>query len=195
MNVFENIRDKVLSLFDNSGWIKWIHEGSMPAYTSEMKQQNVEYSKESNHCATCLNLNGCCFPRNNMPVYPHHYGCHCRLEGATNINFQAECPLIKFTDYIFDTDKNRGKKALFESWGYGIMDSQWLQAEYCRQAKDKYANGEFTLNKLNEQGQRINITITLPNKNSGGNITIVSGWMVYPNGVIKLATPFARGIK
>lgn len=147
----------------------------MPAYTSEMKQQNVEYSKERNHCTTCLNLNGCCFPQNNMPVYPHHYGCHCQLATATNISFQAECPLIKFTDYIFDPDKNRGKKALFESWGYGIMDSQWLQAEYCRQAKDKYANGEFALDKLDDYGQRINITITLPRKDGNGYVTLTSG--------------------
>ncbi|MGN1040959.1 MAG: DUF6883 domain-containing protein [Candidatus Fimimonas sp.] len=195
MNVFDKIRDKVLSLFDNSGWIKWIHPKTMPAHTSEMKQQNIEYSKESNHCATCLNLNGCCFPKNNLPVYPHHYGCHCRLETATNINFKAECPIEKFTDYIFDPNKNRGKKALFESWGYDKIDAELLQQEYCRQAQKKYAKGEFVLNKLDEQGQRINIEITLPNKYNGENITFLSGWMVYPDGKIRLATPFAGGLK
>lgn len=82
---------------------------------------------------------------------------------------------------------------MFEKWGYGKIDAQWLQEEYCRQAQAKYANGEFTLNKLDEQGQRINIEITLPNKSNGGNVTFISGWMVYPNGTIKLATPYAGG--
>lgn len=168
MNAFENIRDKVLSLFDNSGWIKWIHEGTIRAYTNEMKQQNVEYSKVNYHCATCPNLNGCYFPKNNMPAYPHHYGCHCKLEAAININFKAECPIEKFTEYIFDINKNRGKKSLFESWGYGKMDSTWLQKEFCRQAQEKYAKGNFSLNKLDTQGQRINIEITLPNKKEMG---------------------------
>lgn len=175
MNVFDSIRDKVLSLFDNSEWIKWIHEGTMPAYISELKRQNVEYSKRSNHCAACLNLNGCCFPKSNMPVYPHHYGCHCRLESAANINFKADCAIEKFNDYIFDSIKNNGKKALFESWGYDKMDTQWLQQEYCRQAQEKYSNGEFTLNKLDDFGQRINIEITLPNKKDGGNVTFMDG--------------------
>lgn len=190
MNVFENIRDKVLNLFNDNGWIKWIHPRTMPAYTSEMKQQNIEYSKESNHCATCLNLNGCCFPRNNMPVYPHHYGCHCRLETATNINFKAECPIGKFTQYIFNPLIKDGKKELFESWGYDKIDAEWLQQEYCRQAKEKYAKGQFVLNKLDEYGQRINIEITLPRKNGNGNVTFKSGWMVYPDGKIILTTPY-----
>ncbi len=192
MNVFENIRDKVLSLFDNSGWVKWIHEGIMPAYSSEMKQQNIEYSKESNHCATCLNLNGCCFPKNNMPVYPHHYGCHCKLASVTNINFKAECPIEKFTNYAFKHREKNDKKNLFEQLGYGKIDAEWLQKEYCRQAQEKYTNGNFTLNKLDDYGQRINIEITLPRKNKNENVTFKTGWMVYPDGRIVLVTPFGR---
>ena len=79
---------------------------------------------------------------------------------------------------------------MFESWGYGKMDSLWLQQEYCRQAKEKYAKGNFTLNKLDEYGQRINIEITLPQKNGNGNVTFISGWMTYPNGKIMLTTPY-----
>lgn len=178
MNVFENIRDKILRLFDQNGWVKWIHEGTMPAYTQQDREVNIEYASKSNHCGKCLNINGCCFPKNNMPSYPLHYGCHCRIEPAINIIFKAECSIEKFKDYIFDPVKNKGKKALFEKRGYSIMDSQWLQEEYCRQAQEKYANGEFTLNKLDEQGQRINIEITLPNKSNGGTVTFISGWMV-----------------
>ncbi len=79
---------------------------------------------------------------------------------------------------------------MFESWGYGKMDSQWLQQEFCRQAQEKYANGDFTLDRLDKYGQRINIEITLPRKDGKGEVTFMSGWMVYPDGLIKLTTPY-----
>ena len=109
-------------------------------------------------------------------------------------NIKAICNLSKFNKYIFhpDINVNKGKKALFESWGYDILDSKWLQEEFCRQALDKYSSGEFTLNKLNEYGQRINIEIELPRKNGSGIVTFQSGWMVYPNGLIKLTTPYGE---
>lgn len=190
LNVFDNIRDKVLSLFNQNGWIKWIHEGTMPSYTQEDRKTNIEYSRKTNHCAKCLNINGCCFPKNKMPDYPLHYGCHCKIESVTGINFKAECQIEKFTDYIFNPQINDGKKELFDSWGYGKMDSQWLQTEYCRQAQEKYSSGEFALNKLNDYGQRINIEITIPRKDGKGNVTFLSGWMVYPDGKILLTTPY-----
>ena len=37
--------------------------------------------------------------------------------------------------------------------------------------------------------QRISIIITLPKKNGTGEVSFVSGWMVYPNGEIVLTTP------
>ena len=41
MDVFENIRDKVLSLFNPNSWVKWIHDGIMPAYTHEDRGQTL----------------------------------------------------------------------------------------------------------------------------------------------------------
>ena len=131
MNVFENIRDEVLNLFDNNGWIKWIHERTTPAYTQKDREANVEYASKSNHCAKCLNINGCCFPKNNMPNYPLHYGCHCRIEPVTNVNFKTECPIEKFHNYAFKHNDKNDKKNLFEKLGYGKMDSEYLQKEYC----------------------------------------------------------------
>ncbi len=69
------------------------------------------------------------------------------------------------------------------------MDSQWLQREFERQAKEKYESGDFTLGKLDMYGQRINIEIELPRKDEIGTVKFISGWMVYPNGRIQLATP------
>ena len=58
-------------------WIRWIHEGSLPARTYNEKIKNVLIGEFSNHCAKCLNLNGCHFPINNMPDQPLHPNCHC----------------------------------------------------------------------------------------------------------------------
>ena len=187
---FDSIRETVINIFDDSGWVKWIHDWTTPAYTNEDRRRNIEYAGVSRHCAKCLNINGCCFPKNNMPEYPLHPNCHCRLVPILNINFQAECNISKFKDYVFHPINNRGKKALFEGWGYGKIDSKWLQEEFCRQAKDKYANGEFVLGKFDDNGQRINIEITIPRKNGNGTVTFLSGWMVYPDGKIELATPY-----
>ena len=70
------------------------------------------------------------------------------------------------------------------------MDSQQLQSEFIRQAQEKYKNSDFVLGILDKHGQRINIEITLPRKDKIGTVNFISGWMVYPNGVIKLTTPY-----
>lgn len=162
----------------------------MPAYTYQAKEQNVEYARNSNHCATCLNLNGCCFPKNKMPLYPHHYGCHCYLEPAVNLSFSANCREDKFTVNIFNPREPNGKIELFEELGYGIIDVQILIDEYCHQAKEKYSNGEFELGLLDEFGQRININIVIPSKDGSFSYSFKSGWMVYPDGIIKLVTVY-----
>lgn len=61
--------------------------------------------------------------------------------------------------------------------------------------RKKYANGDFTLKKISDYGQLININITLPNKADDGYVTIKSGWLVYPDGKIQLATVFAGKVK
>lgn len=125
-----------------------------------------------------------------MPIYPLHPNCHCMVEPIGKIRVKATCALSKFDKYVFHPTKNEGKKALFESWGYGIINSEWLQEEFIRQAQEKYANGDFVLGKLNAYGQRISIEITLPRKDKIGTVTFTSGWMVYPDGVIQNTTPY-----
>lgn len=59
-----------------------------------------------------------------------------------------------------------------------------------RQAREKYISGEYTLGKLNIFGQRTNIVIEIPRKDGSGTVTFTSGWMVEPNGKLKLNTPY-----
>ncbi|MBO5105593.1 MAG: hypothetical protein J6C29_01700 [Clostridia bacterium] len=44
---------------------------------------------------------------------------------------------------------------------------------------------------LDGNGQRINIIIKIPRKDKIGEVSFATGWMVYPNGKIKLNTPYA----
>lgn len=176
-------------LFDTN-WVKWVHEGTKPADTSAEKSVNVLIGTLSKHCAMCLNLNGCCFVEEKCPPKPLHPNCHCFCVDIPSITAKAECPIEKFTKYIFANGNS--KKDLFESWGYNIMDSQYLQQEFIKQAKLSYSVGDYELGLLNEYGQRVNIAITLKRKDKNGYVTFRSGWMVYPNGKIVLTTPYGR---
>lgn len=109
-----------------------------------------------------------------------------------SITAKAECPIEKFTKYVFVPSLIDDKKQLFELWGYDIMDSLYLQQEFIKQAKLAYSVGDYELGLLNEYGQRINIAITLKRKDKNEYVTFRSGWMVYPNGKIVLTTPYGR---
>ncbi len=111
-------------------WVKWVHPNTLPATTSGEKTLNVIAAKVNpSHCAVCLNMNGCCFAENNCPEAPLHPNCHCMKERIDGITVTAECPIEKFTLYIFNEFNNKGKKFMFESWGFKISDSAMLKAE------------------------------------------------------------------
>ena len=86
--------------------------------------------------------------------------------------------------------QTHNKEKLFKEWGYTVDDARWLQAEIERQGRERYLSGQYELGKLNMFGQRINIRVTIPRKDGFGDISFVTGWMVKPNGQIKLNTPY-----
>jgi len=99
----------------------------------------------------------------------------------------------KFSDYIFKPGADHGKNAVFESLGYTADDSTELSQIWQTQAAQKYAAGDFTLGKADQYGQRVNIEIALPGKGaaSGQTSYLQSGWMIQPDGSLKLNTPFS----
>jgi len=181
------------NMFDGGDyWVEWVHPGTAPATTATGKAFNTMAGVIKSHCPKCLNLNGCRFLKSKMPEIPLHENCHCYANPIAEPNAAAECDLRKFTDYIFNSNPlvNKGKKALFESWGYDIMSSERLQAEFIKQAQEKYAKGEYELDILNDYGQRIDIEIILSRNDGKADVSFISGWMVYPDGTIKLTTPY-----
>jgi len=103
----------------NVQWVKWVHPLTKPATTSgEKKRYVIGAMILPIHCAKCLNINGCCFAKNNCPEVPLHENCHCETERIDGIAVTAECPIEKFTGYIFaDKYIKNGKKHMFEDWG------------------------------------------------------------------------------
>ena len=171
-------------------WVKWVHPRTVPATTSFEKKINVVVATIiPTHCAKCLNMNECCFTENNCPESPLHENCHCKAERIDGVTVTAECPIEKFTGYIFNKSYNDGKEQIFKNLGYTISDSDTLKTEMKKQANVAYLSGDYELNKLNPYGQRINIKVTLNGKN-GKSLSFKTGWMTYPNGKILLTTPF-----
>ena len=160
-------------------WNKWIHR-----------------NLSENHCPECLKLHECWFEKELTPKWPHHPYCHCILENIPYVNVMYNCTAAsaysKFDPYLFDVkgEYGHGKEKMFHSWGYSVADSKYLKEEIEKQGLQKYINGEYTLGKLNEKGQRINITIEIERNDKKGIVSFVSGWMVYPNGHIQLTTPY-----
>lgn len=160
-------------------WSEWLH-------------QNLS----DNHCPECLMLDGCWFLKEKTPIWPHHPFCHCILKDIQYSDVlkrgSSECPYAKFDPYLFDPENfyKHGKNKAFESWGYSIQDSSWLKREIEKQGLEKYIAGDYVLGKLNKDGQRISIRVEIPRKDKNGTASFITGWMVYPNGHIKLTTPY-----
>ena len=104
----------------------------------------------------------------------------------------AKSAYSKFDPYLFDPEGTykHTKNKMFESWGYTVEDSLYLQAEMERQAWYKYISGQYKLGKLDHNGQRISIRVELERKNDPRKVSLETGWMVYPDGRIQLNTPY-----
>jgi hypothetical protein len=105
----------------------------------------------------------------------------------------AVAPVRKFSHYIFREGADHGKDRVFRGLGYGRDHSQALAKMWERQAAEKFASGDFSLGKLDQYGQRVNIEIELHGigEAAGKTSRIKSGWMITGDDSIKLNTPFS----
>ena len=177
-----NYSNKFRSISSNTiqPWIEWKH-----------------ISMGKIHCDICLKLDKCWFVKAIMPQLPQHQFCHCLAVPKSFLTVQkqatANSEYSKYDPYLFNTTGKyqHGKEKLFQLWGYTVKDVQWLKSEIERQGLEKYISGDYKLNMLDGNGQRINIIIKIPRKDKIGEVSFATGWMVYPNGKIKLNTPYA----
>jgi hypothetical protein len=115
-------------------------------------------------------LHKCWFVFEKAPVSPLHEKCHCTTvaipASQVRSNAVAKSDYSKYNPYLFDPKNfyKHGKNKAFESWGYTISDSEWLQNEIEKQGKQQYLLGNYELGVLNMRGQRISIRVTIPRK-------------------------------
>ena len=171
-----------------------IRNEKAPNISNWVECQHVFQGKT--HCETCLKIDKCWFINENKPLIPHHMFCHCKtiplpIDRVIN-EATAKCVYSKFNPYLFDPENiyKHGKEKMFISWGYNINDSEWLRSEIEKQGLEKYIAGDYTLGKLNNKGQRINIRVEIPRNDKEGTVSFITGWMVLPSGKIKLTTPY-----
>lgn len=194
MKIIEEAGTKAKLMFDSvysDGWIKWF-QGGISDEPKWQRQMARAVAAVSVHCMECTALSGCYFKdedRLKCPKHPQHENCDCKKNYTGAPNAVADCDINKFIGYIFsDKYASNGKRNLFEQLGFTYQDSQFLKLEYEIQARGKYLSGNYSLGKLDGNGQRMNIGIDFihPDK---GLITFVSGWMIRPNGQITCNTP------
>ncbi len=178
MSVLNEAMEKALRIFfslKDDDWIEWI-------------------AQENDWKDDCDKFNGCYFIVKQMPKYPQHKNCRCKLNKISkpipNVTAKAFCDIRKFTEYVFHETKNKGKKAIFESLGYTINDSEYLQNIFTSQAVQKYCNGDYVYKGTNDYSARIEIVIDI-NTKDGRTLHIKSGWSLSPKGEINLTTPFS----
>lgn len=197
MGIFDNFIYKDGEIIDNS-WVKWFHWG-VPDEEGEEREAQRKNLEKMGHCRECSVLSGCYFVKSRLPRKKSqgdgllHQNCDCKLNGIEKPTAEAIaiCSIEKFTGYIFsDKEKylSNGKIKLFKELGFTKEDSEYLKMEFDSQGKRQYLNGDYEIGKLDEFGQRINITITV-NSATKKNIKLVTGWMVHPLGKITCNTP------
>ena len=177
MGLLNEIAEKLLKNFlslKEDDWVEWI-------------AQPNDWQDD------CDKFNGCYFIVKQMPKYPQHPNCQCRLEKIAkpipNVTAKVYCDKSKFTGYLFSDKYDDGKKELFERWGYTIQDSKYLQQLYTLQAIQKYCDGDYIFKGVGKYYARIEIVIELSTKN-GKTQKIKTGWALHPKGIINLSTPF-----
>ncbi len=177
------------------GLLNEIAEKLLKNFLSLKEDDWIEWTARPNDWQDdCDKFNGCYFIVKQMPKYPQHINCRCRLEKIAKpipyITAQATCDIRKFTEYVFDEEKSKGKKQLFESWGYTIKDSDYLQQRYISQAIQKYCDGEYQYAGVNNYAAKISIEITLIN-DDGKEQKVKTIWKLKEKGEIELVTPYS----
>lgn len=178
MAILDKVRERLLKFFlalKEDDWVMW--------------------RAEEDACVdACAKLNGCYFVVKQMPLFPKHPNCRCRLwkiaQPIPNVTATAECDIRKFTEYVFNESNQDGKRELFTGWGFAAEDSAYLREMFMKQALQNYCAGQYTYVGVTRHCVKIAIIIRLPGR-SGEVRVIKTGWNIHRDGRISLATPFA----
>lgn len=92
MNVFDDIKDSIVNLFDNTA----------KKYTKSKKWREYHLGITLNHCFECAKRNNKIYKKRNEPILPEHERCACYLDWLRSVRVgQATLLGVNGADYYF----------------------------------------------------------------------------------------------
>lgn len=192
MEYFKDIKGMVDGLFGlNNG--EWVKRKNLSPETIETCDGEAKEDTKTKTCAICVALNQTVFKNDNKPDY-YHYNCKCEEEPYDLINITQDFPMKKVTNYLF---VNKDKKAMMNSMGYFIEDSEYIYRFLQQVVREEFLKGNYKLKDLNQNGQHLEINFKINGARDHQHEIFKChiGCVAWPYGKIKVATPIIQDKK
>ena len=188
-DVFENLFGLFRTKTDKYGGL-WVKRFNISKENLDTCNGVAKPDPKTRTCAICVALNDTVFHLANRPRLSRHLHCKCEHMQEQELNATLDFDMRKITHYLF---VHPSKAGLIESMGYTIEDALEVYNAIAANALARYAEGDYELDVLNCNGQHIDIEIALHGKREkvGHRYEFYTGWIAYPHGKLKNATPFA----
>ena len=201
MSIFEQVGDQLNAIF--SEWIKI--EDPKTKWTIEdfPYDTGVNENLTNPHCFRCVTVNRCWF-KNEENKKPkefdysnytfsqisssirgiYHPNCHCKQK-------PINVPKLKDIELIIPEGKAewlfRNKINWRLSMGYKENEKELILKNIYQASKEAYCRGQYFIKQHDKYGVKITLNITLPgvNEKSLKSYSLVSSYMIFPNGKLK----------
>lgn len=203
MNI-KDIHEKAVKYF--SDWVKINDDKSHWTIEYFHIREGVNETMSFPHCWKCVTVNHCWFidqeglrPQefdyNKYQVNElldkeglYHPNCHCDKQIISTPQVK-DIEILLFEDKMDGVYEHKGQW-VSEVLGYPVEDKEIFKNIFFNQVKKKYVRGEYKYKGHNKYGFKINIEWIL----SGGKnaakkeFKIKSGFMIYPDGKLRIVT-------
>ncbi len=211
MSFFDNIKDKLTASF--SDWIKINDNKSGFTIEDFPYATGVDEELTNPHCALCVSVNNCYFKNeedkkpiefnygkyslNQIPFLNrglYHPHCHCKKIAISKPNYQELQLLINDGKkmYLFSD-----KLGIIIYMGYKESEKEKFYNAFEYYVKYAFSQGKYYKRMHDKYGFRINIQVEMPGANEKASeiFKFNSGFTIFPNGKLKINTPFGGWTK
>lgn len=198
-----------MTIFDNvfGNWIQIIDNKNNLTIEDYGYNTGVVDGTTDNHCTDCVAINKCYFKneKDKKPSrtykMPHayylsqdtlpglyHVGCHCEELSAELPNTDAIKLIVPSSkiDYMYSK-----KASWIKAMGYHEPDYETFTQMLLQKTKEAYFWGKYYIVDWTKYGCKINLKIDVSgiNEKIGKTYKIITNYMVFPNGQLKMNTP------
>lgn len=188
-NIFENYENVLNNIIDTEEDC-WVIRHNVSPLNIENCNGEARRDDKTRTCEICVALNETIFRNTNKPNYYHPH-CKCKSEKVNLYDIKLNFPMEKLTGYLF---VNESKSAMMRSIGFYPNNADELHQTICDNMKECFLANKYTLKKLDNHGQKIRIDYSIIgiNDHAGQIFRCHTGCTVWPNGTIKITTPFIK---